>query len=129
MTSRSKRYFQWKTLWKNNRPLADLTRAINRGVIADIIAAMAPIPKYPPGTEHPEGRAIVGESGPEGVIVPDGKSFMTDSMLHRLELPINNLIHAREAADALRAGRARRPIVTNAPFTFIDLTGQPKPTI
>lgn len=94
----------------------------------DIVQIMAersrPIPKYPPGTEHPGGPAIVGEVEPELVIMPDGRSFITGSWLRRMELPIQNMIITEKALDALRANRTRRPIITNAPFSFIDLTGQ-----
>lgn len=99
------------------------------GIVQIMTERARPIPKYPTGTEYPGGPAIVGEVGPELVIMPDGRSFITGSRLRLMELPIQDMIIAEKAQDALRANRARRPIITDDPFVFIDLTGQSKPAI
>lgn len=121
MTPRSKRYFARKFAYKWIR--SGLT------LVEYMIERARPIPKYPLGTVYAGGLAIVGEVGPEMAMLPDGRLFMTRSLLHQMELPINNLIIAHEAIAAFRARRSLRPIIIDIPFTFIDFEGQLKPTI
>lgn len=68
-------------------PLAAMVSAIGALQLAAAIAQ--PLPKYKDGTEfHPGGPAIVGDGGKvEGVILPNGKAFLTPDSPTMINLP------------------------------------------
>jgi hypothetical protein len=79
MTPRSKRYFQrkgWKSVYK-----------LGQSIVQYYLDATKPIPKYPPGTIHPGGPAVVGApSGPEIIHMSDGQ-ILRERIFPRVDLP------------------------------------------
>lgn len=75
--SRSKRYFAIRQVTRHLIRWMDIAHAM--------IERTKPIPKYPPGTVHPGGPAIVGESGPERVFprieLLAGTQVLPDSLI------------------------------------------------
>lgn len=86
MTPRSKRYFAHKyvdSIFVKLMPIFD-----GMLLVMDALEKLKrPRPKYPAGTHHSGGPAMVGEVGPELARMADGRLVMTDSRIQRIELP------------------------------------------
>lgn len=127
MTPRSKRYFTDKYFLR--------LFPKNKTIMQVMIEMAKPILKYPPGTIHPGGPAIVGEGGPElilrpgqiaivgegdeqvmvlpsGAVIYPGK--ITSEMIEKPVADMTKEINRRMLADII--GRASGPIVTDATF-------------
>jgi hypothetical protein len=92
MKPRSKRYFARR--WSRKYGETLFTKLIPIFEAMDAYMKLtAPRPKYPPGTTHPGGTAIVGEVGPELLIMRDGSRVITTSRIFpRIELPAGTMV-------------------------------------
>lgn len=61
-------------------------------IVALMIERAKPIPKFPPGTQHPGWPAFVGESGPEIILRPGNVAIVGTGKGTALILPSGHII-------------------------------------
>lgn len=86
MTPRSNRYFARKHRKYGESLFAKLMPVFEAIEMAKdaYMRLTAPRPKYPPGTQHPGGRAIVREVGPDLIHIANGQTFIANSRIFPL---------------------------------------------